>query len=186
MALTGSNGTGGANYYINEGTVKSVAVNYNVPNKSDDTKIKDVELTIILEMTKANGEKFDKTIYISGNYKKNEITSQVEDWGSAFKVRSFFNAVGLTKWSTDDFGILPSSIAEQAIGKRLFIIKYKSLDDQGELLYRTYNMVGKSAESIEKMFLKDAAGDYPPYKYDPVVEEKDVFQDAITAQGGNV
>lgn len=185
MALAGSNGTGGANYYINEGTVKSVQVNYNVPNKSDDTKIKDVELTIVLEMTKNNGEKFDKTIYISGNYKRNETTNQVEDWGSAFKVRSFFNAVGLTKWSTDDFGILPSSICEQAIGKNVFIIKYKSSDDTGELLYRTYNMVGKSSSNIEKMFLKDASGEYPPYKYEPTVEEQDVFQQAI-ATGGNV
>lgn len=184
MALTGSNGNGGANYYINEGTVKSVSVAYNVPNKSDDTKIKDVELTIILEMTKANSEKFDKTVYISGNFKRNEITNQVEDWGSAFKVRSFFNAVGLTKWSTDDFGILPSSICEQAVGKTVYIVKYKSLDDAGETMYRTYNMVGKSSAAIEKMFLKDAAGNYPPYKYDPVVEEPDPFQAAIAE--GNV
>lgn len=183
MALPGSNGSGGANYYINEGVVKSVDVNYNVPNKSDDSKIKDVELTVTLVMTKNDGEKFDKTVYISGNYKKNEITNQVEDWGSAFKVRSFFNAVGLTKWATDDFGILPSSICEQAVGKTVFIVKYKSSNDQGEPLYRTYNMVGKSSSAVEKMFLRDASGDYPPYKYEPTAEEPDPFKQE---PGGNV
>lgn len=177
MALSGNSGIGGKNYYINSGIVKSVDIKYNVPVKSASDKITDVEMVVVLDMVKENGEHFDKSIYISGNYKRNEITNQVDDWGSAFKIRQFFNVAGLNKWTTDDFGILPEGIAKQAEGATIYTISYLSSDDEGTK-YRTYKMVAKSAEQIEKMFLKDVAGDYPPYKYEPKVEEDFPFGDS--------
>lgn len=181
MALSGQNSTGGgANYYINSGVVKSVEVEYNKANQNDPDKITDVELKVVLDMIKDSGEHFDKSIFVSGNYKKDEITNQIIDWGSAFKIRQFFNVCGLTKWSTDDFGILPDYLAKDAVGHTIYTISYRSSDDSGEPKYRTYKMVAKNAEQIEKMFTKDVNGDYPPWKYEPNAEQ------TVTTEDGNV
>ena len=172
MALSGANGTGGgANYYINSGVVKSVKVDYNIVNNNNPDKVTDVQLEVVLDSIKDSGEHFDKTIWVAGNYKKQDISNQIMDWGSAFKIRQFFNVCGLTKWSTDDFGILPDYLAKDAVGQTVFTISYRSSDDAGEPKYRTYKMVAKNAEQIEKMFLKDVAGEYAPWKYEPNVED---------------
>ena len=79
---------------------KSVSVRYNEPPKSYMNWNNDVCLDVVIEKQSKDGESYDYTFTIFGNYKKDNPKNK---WGSAFKVSKFFEAVGVnTKDINDD------------------------------------------------------------------------------------
>lgn len=169
MALSGENNGGAfdANYFVQKATVKKCTIQYRQANKFDADKVSDVVLDIVLDVAKKDGSTFEKTVTISGNYKRNGDNT-VAGWSTAFKIKAFFNTMGLNSWSTDDLGVFPENLTSGVIGKSLWLLSYRStVNGDGKRQYRTYKLFGRTAEEVETRFLKEVDGDYPPYQYEP-------------------
>lgn len=175
MSLDGKN-TGGSfdnNYFMQEGYIKSCSLAYRQANKFDADKVNDITLEVVFTIEKKDGTMYDKTVNIAGNYKRNELDGTVEGWSTAFKIKAFFNTLGMDSWSTDDMGVIPESLCNAVIGKSCWLLSYRSgLGDDEKRIYRTYKLFGKTAEEVEKRFLREVEGKYPPYEYQPKAEEE--------------
>ena len=66
-------------------------------------------------------------MFVMGNYRRN-TQGKIEDWGGAFKVRTFLEACGCSGQFTDDEGVLDMKIVNSCINKNVFKVSYKSTD----------------------------------------------------------
>lgn len=157
------------NYFIQKAKVKSVDVKY---RELVNNKLVDITLTVVFDVFKKDNTTFEKTVKIFGNYDRDETNMTVKGWGSAFKIKMFFNACNLTNWHTDDMGVLPKSLLDSAIGKEVYMLSYRTDEfNNDKRVYYTYKIFGRTSSEVEERFLKDIQSDYPPYNYSPNNED---------------
>ena len=107
--------------------VKVVTADINYETKQDwQTYSDDMSINMTLDI----GRDFQPSFYIGGNFKKDETSGQVIGWGTAFKVKLFFDAIGmpirLSKGKLLQDQRLPDDAASQLIGKEFARLTYKS------------------------------------------------------------
>ena len=107
--------------------VKVVTADINYETKQDwQTYSDDISINMTLDI----GRDFQPSFYIGGNFKKDETSGQVVGWGTAFKIKLFFDAIGmpirLSKGKLLQDQRLPDDAASQLIGKEFARLTYKS------------------------------------------------------------
>ena len=161
MPLTVRDNNGGSEGYMGNGLFVDEAEIVELKNTSGQTSqfqkfANDLSMEIKVRMTK-NG--WDKTFNLGGNFTKDKMTGEVNNWGGAFKVRDFFIATG--QKSTLEValpelerGQIPEAMMDNAIGTTILILSYRNKKDKTS----TWNQVfpaDKDKESVKNYFLKE-------------------------------
>ena len=157
-------------YFVNQGVIKDVEVEYNKEFQKRDggTWEEDIYLKITVEDVE---KEWDSVIESKGSYKTDNndiITSR----GSAFKPLKALEACDVELEFEDQEGNivnkfkgnkvhlskagLPKGFKDKMIGKTISYIKY---DNKSGGKW-TYDLVDKTKESLESNFLKSANGGY--------------------------
>ena len=121
------------------GTAKSTGSSSNVivqKVKVDDIKVTygekqewqkfadDIGLDITLDI----GKDFKPNFYIGGSFKVDEMNGEIVGWGRAFKIKMFFDAIGLpiklAKGSTVADNRLPEGARDAIVGKEFLRLSY--------------------------------------------------------------
>ena len=107
--------------------VKIVTANLNYETKQDwQTYSDDMSISMTLDI----GRDFNPSFYIGGNFKKDETSGQVLGWGTAYKIKLFFDAIGmpirLSNGKLLQDQRLPQGAESQLIGKEFARLTYKS------------------------------------------------------------
>jgi hypothetical protein len=143
----------------------------------------DVDLSILLEIVKRNGQSYNYTLNIRCNYQKNESGSIV-GWGSAFKLQKLFTVTDIEGALNDD-GTIPEDLLEQLIGKSIFVLSYISgVREKESLRYQMWDVVEKDRQSIISEFESSLQKGYPR-NYAPevrtIIREDEIVSSADTA-----
>tara|TARA_R110002020_G_scaffold443395_1_gene654627 strand:+ start:727 stop:1257 length:531 start_codon:yes stop_codon:yes gene_type:complete len=119
---------------------KSVSVRYNEPPKSYMSWNNDICLDVVIEKQSKDGESYDYTFIIFGNFKRDNLKNQ---WGSAFKVAKFFEAVGVNTKNIGSDMVIPDGWFDQAVGKEFSYITYPSdrVKDDGKPFWNDFDIV---------------------------------------------
>jgi len=119
---------------------KSVSVRYNEPPKSYMSWNNDICLDVVIEKQSKDGESYDYTFIIFGNFKRDNPKNQ---WGSAFKVAKFFEALGVNTKNIGSDMVIPDGWFDQAVGKEFSYITYPSdrVKDDGKPFWNDFDIV---------------------------------------------
>lgn len=171
MALSSKDGGKKSKYIIKLVTVDSIEYEFGATNKNGKTL--DVSLTINYTAEKADGNTYQGKHFIDGNFKRSKYGS-IEGWGSAFKIKDLLNALDPKEFNVTDDGEIDPQVFIDRHGKSFYLLRYISQrDDTGETIYRDFRGYAKDASSLETKFLNAVASDYPPYKYEPSLVDKE-------------
>ena len=149
---TSSTSSGGG--YRTVEKVKHVTIRYDEKPAKYMKYNSDVCLDVTFTRTRKDGEPYDKTFTISGNFNREKKT-----WGSAFKVQRFFEVCDVdTKDINDDWSI-PDSWLDMVVGKEFSFISYPStrLKEDGTPWWNDYDLVmhpNKSSDAHKAEFMK--------------------------------
>ena len=138
--------------YVTTGTVKSVKLNYD--HKLSYQKHNN---DVFLEVTFNDGQDWDKTMNIFGNFNKKNNT-----WGSALKLKMFFEAVGIKEPEYKDDWSIPDSYLDRAIGKEFLVLSYpsKNLKDNGQPYWNIFPetmAVARGRDRLKERFEKQVS-----------------------------
>jgi hypothetical protein len=142
-----------------------------------------VDLSLLLDIVKRNGQSYNYTLNIRCNYQKNESGSIV-GWGSAFKLQKLFTVTDIEGALNDD-GTIPEDLLEQLIGKSIFVLSYISgVREKESLRYQMWDVVEKDRQSIISEFESSLQKGYPR-NYAPevrtIIREDEIVSSADTA-----
>ncbi len=165
---SGSSGTK-SNIFVDKAKIATVQIKYGV--KEDwQTYSDDISIHLTLDI----GKDFQPNMYIGGNYKKDEVSGEIVGWSTAFKVKLFFDALGmpikLDKGMQPQSSRLPADAEKVLVGKefkRLTYLSTKTKRDGGalwkdwqETRHATYDQdkfKSEFKESVSKGYVKDFA-----------------------------
>ena len=165
---SGSSGTK-SNIFVDKAKIATVQIKYGV--KEDwQTYSDDISIHLTLDI----GKDFQPNMYIGGNYKKDEVSGEIVGWSTAFKVKLFFDAIGmpikLDKGMQPQSSRLPADAEKVLVGKefnRLTYLSTKTKRDGGalwkdwqETRHATYDQnkfKSEFKESVSKGWVKDFA-----------------------------
>tara|TARA_R100000655_G_scaffold1888_2_gene7058 strand:+ start:6220 stop:6795 length:576 start_codon:yes stop_codon:yes gene_type:complete len=162
-----SNSKGGG--FRTVGTVKSTNIKYE--HKESWQKYPS---DIYLEVLYNDGQDFDKTLKIYGNFNRKD-----ESWGSAFKIERFFNVCGINTEHVNDDWTIPDSWLDKSIGKEFSVISYPStnLKDNGKPYWNQWDVVmhpDKGSDAHKADFMKSVnAGYVKSYSSDDPLSDMD-------------
>ena len=130
--------------YEKTGTVKSVKIDYDVEKQWGNWN---PTFDMFLTITYNDGQDWDNTLEIYGNVKKDIETTDQKSWGSAFKIKNFFESVFKEKdlYMNNDYTI-PDKWCDVAIGRQFMLCSYKTtkLKKSGKHFWDTYKIVARS------------------------------------------
>tara|TARA_R100000808_G_scaffold81_2_gene575 strand:+ start:760 stop:1341 length:582 start_codon:yes stop_codon:yes gene_type:complete len=145
------------------GTVKSVNIDYDVEkNWGNWNPVWNIFLTVKYN----DGQSWDKELEVYGNVKKNLPITDQKSWGSAFKVRTFFEScTGKRSIAMKDDYTVPESLFDEVIGKQFMVASYKTnkVKRNGKPFWNTYSIVAPPNAlpgTLQNKILKDVEGDY--------------------------
>ena len=121
---SGSSGTK-SNIFVDKAKIATVQIKYGV--KEDwQTYSDDISIHLTLDI----GKDFQPNMYIGGNYKKDEVSGEIVGWSTAFKVKLFFDALGmpikLDKGMQPQSSRLPADAEQVITGKEFLRLTYVS------------------------------------------------------------
>jgi hypothetical protein len=115
-----------------------------------------------------NGRPGDWAFYLSGKYKRDELSNEVIDWGSCFTINMAFDNMGMYEGFTQeqkeefakvmDNGKIPEAFIEKAKSRtlKIQILSYKNSEGKS----RTYKITGKYGDPIDKLLKKFENDEY--------------------------
>lgn len=125
------------------------------------------------------GQSFNPTMHFMGNFRRDEVSKAVVDWGGATAVKMFLNQMfpGEEIPLTEDFHV-PQDVLDRLIGKQFRRLSYISgVKPNGKTKYSDWNTIvsiEKSDEDLIALFHKSLAKGYPRnYKPDGGASEDD-------------
>tara|TARA_R100001594_G_scaffold148704_1_gene204521 strand:+ start:649 stop:1230 length:582 start_codon:yes stop_codon:yes gene_type:complete len=167
--VTSGSSSGGTkdNIFVDNVTIASAQIKYGV--KEDwQTYSDDISIHLTLDI----GRDFQPNMYIGGNYKKDDVDGSIVGWSTAFKVKMFFDSIGmpikLDKGKSPQSSRLPADAEQRLIGKRFSRLTYistKTKRDGGQLWkdwqetraadYESNKFKTEFKESVSKGYVKD-------------------------------
>ena len=152
-------------YFIQQATIRGVKPTYNTEVFGID---RDVDLSILLQIVKRNGQSYSYTLNIRCNYQKDDSGSII-GWGSAFKLSKLFIVAGIEGALNED-GTIPEDLLESLIGRSIYVLSYLTgLRDDESLKYQMWDVVEKDRQSIISEFESALQKGYPR-NYAPEVQ----------------
>ncbi len=122
---SGSGGGAKSNIFVDKVKIASIEIKYGV--KEDWQTYSD---DISIHMTLDIGKDFQPNMYIGGNYKKDEVSGEIIGWSTAFKVKMFFDSIGmpikLDKGKNPSSSRLPADAEQRLLGKEFSRLTYMS------------------------------------------------------------
>ncbi len=126
-----------------------------------------IDLSILLDIVKRNGESYSYTLNIRCNYQKDQ-SGNIIGWSSAFKISKLFNVTGVEGKMNID-GTIPEGILESVIGKEIFVLSYiTGLREDQSVKYQMWDVVESDKQSLLKEFELSMLKGYPK-NYSPEV-----------------
>lgn len=123
------------------GTVKSVSIEYDAEREWGKwNPCFDMFLTV----TYNDGQSWDKKLEIFGMLKRDLPITDQKAWGSAFKVRAFFEScTGKKNLMMQDDYTVPESWFDEVVGKQFMVCSYKTtkIRNNGKPFWNTYSIV---------------------------------------------
>ena len=113
---------------------------------------RDCSIEIHYESTEKEQD-FDTSMYILGDFKKDEHTNEVIDWGQAFKISRFFESLGVSGEELNSDNSIPDEWLTKAIGKEFVKLSYvsnKVNPNTGKNRWRTWDIVATANGNLEK------------------------------------
>ena len=87
---SGGGGKGKSNIFVDKAKIAKVEIKYGVQEEWQ-TYCDDISIHLTLDI----GKDFQPTMYIGGNYKKDDVSGEIVGWSTAFKIKLFFDALGM-------------------------------------------------------------------------------------------
>ena len=188
--VTGGSSSGSKdNIFVDKVKIASADIKYGV--KEDwQTYSDDISIHLTLDI----GRDFQPKMYIGGNYKKDEVSGEIVGWSTAFKVKMFFDSIGmpimLDKGKNPQSSRLPADAGQRLIGKeflRLTYVSTKTKRDGGQLWkdwqetrpvsYDQKKFKDDFRGSVSKNYVKDfQSSDEPKEDSSPWSESDDQFK----------
>ena len=166
--VTSGSGSGSKdNIFVDKVKIATAEIKYGVQEEWQ-TYSDDISIHLTLDI----GKDFQPNMYIGGNYKKDEVSGEIVGWSTAFKVKMFFDSIGLPikldKGKNPQSSRLPADAQQRLIGKdflRLTYISTKTKRDGGALWkdwqetrlpnYDTNKFKEEFKTSVSKSYVKD-------------------------------
>ena len=146
--------------YETTATVKSAKIEYDVEKQWGSWN---PTFDMFLTVTYNDGQDWDNEIEIYGNVKRDIGTEDPKSWGSAFKIKVFFESVFNEKdiFMNDDYTI-PDKWLDKTIGRKFKVCKYKTtkVKQNGKHFWDTYKVVASASApegKLKEKVLKDVA-----------------------------
>ena len=168
--VTGGTSSGNKdNIFVDKVKIAKAEIKYGV--KEDwQTYSDDISVHLTLDI----GKDFQPNMYIGGNYKKDEVSGEIVGWSTSFKVKLFFDAIGmpikLDKGMQPQSSRLPADAEKLLVGKefsRLTYVSTKTKRDGGTLWkdwqetrsasYDQKRFKNEFKEAVSKGYIKDFA-----------------------------
>tara|TARA_R100000664_G_C2746739_1_gene134370 strand:- start:931 stop:1476 length:546 start_codon:yes stop_codon:yes gene_type:complete len=135
--------------FVTTGTVKSVTVKYD-----DKLKYQKKNNDILLTVEYNDGQEWDKTLNIFGNFNREK-----NNWGSALKVKMFLEAIGIKEPVYDNAYTISDTYLDKAIGKEFLVLSYPSvnLKDNGKPYWNIFPetmAVERGRDRLKERFMK--------------------------------
>ena len=144
--------------YETTATVKSAKIEYDVEKQWGSWN---PTFDMFLTVTYNDGQDWDNEIEIYGNVKRDIGTEDPKSWGSAFKIKAFFESVFNEKdlLMNDDYTI-PDKWLDITIGRNFKVCRYKTtkMKKNGKHFWDTYKIVAPATapdEKLKEKVLKD-------------------------------
>jgi len=151
-------------YFIQKAIIRAIKPTYNTEVFGI---LWDIDLSILLDIVKRNGESYSYTLNVRCNYQKDQ-SSSIVGWGSAFKISKLFNVTGIEGKINND-GTIPEAILESVIGKEIFVLSYVTgLREDQSVKYQMWDVVESDKQSLLKEFESSMLKGYPK-NYSPEV-----------------
>jgi len=162
-------------YFIQKGTIKGVQITYN--NEVFGINW-DIDLSILLEIERKNGEIFPYTFNIRCNFSR-DTQQNISGWGSAFKISRLFEKLDITgKLSSD--GIIPDEYLNKLIDKEICVLFYRSgVKEDGNAKFQAWDVVDVNRDSLLEEFDYAQTKGYPR-NYFPHIEELEEVKEIPT------
>jgi len=142
----------------NIATIKSIDIQYDVTKQwGSYNPTFDMYMTVMIN----KGMDFDEKLEIYGNIKRDLDVTDPKSWGSAFKIKRFFESVYNKKnlYMNEDWAI-PDNWVEGAVGRQIKVCAYKTTKTKqnGKHWWDFYNIVDPASApdgSLRNKVLKD-------------------------------
>ena len=161
--VTNSSSGGGAksNIFVDKAKIASIQIKYGV-QEDWQTYSDDISIHLTLDI----GKDFQPNMYIGGNYKKDEMSGEIVGWSTAFKVKLFFDAIGmpikLDKGMQPQSSRLPADAEQVITGKEFLRLTYVSTKTKkdGSPLWKDWQETRSAAYDHKKFKaeFKEAVG----------------------------
>jgi hypothetical protein len=115
-----------------------------------------------LVLTLDIGKEFNPEMSFVGNFKRDNDTNEVTDWGSATTIKYLFVYLGI-EGSLTEKDTLPHDMLKQLLGKEFYRLQYISRKRQdGKLIYADwYRIDTDNPERLARAFFKSLEKGYP-------------------------
>ena len=162
-------------YFVQKGTIKGVQAIY----KNEVFGITwDVDLSILLEIERKNGEIFPYTFNIRVNFSKDH-QGNIIGWGSAFKISRLFEKLDITGKLSPE-GVIPDEYLNKLLEKDICVLFYRTgIKDDGNTKFQAWDVVDVDRDSLLEEFDYAQTKGYPR-NYVPHLDEMEVVKDIPT------
>lgn len=153
-------------YFIQKGTIKGVQATY----KNEVFGIQwDVDLSILIDIERKNGETFPYTLNIRANFHR-DSQGNITGWGSAFKISRLFEKLDITGKLLPD-GIIPDEYLNKLLEKDICILFYRTgIKDDGNVKFQAWDVIDVDRDSLLEEFDYAQTKGYPR-NYFPQIDE---------------
>lgn len=154
----------GHGIFIDDAQVVSI-VNLSGKTTERQKYARDLAVEVTFKILKNN---WDRTVTIGGNFKKDEQTGAVIDWGAAFKVRNFFLDLGIAAedMNLEDDNSIPLHLLAKAEGRQCLMLSYRNKRGKSSSWDQIALATG-DREEFKKSFLDEWNRSGYPRNYSP-------------------
>ena len=144
-------------YFIQQATIRGIQATYNTEVFGI---VWDIDLSILLDVEKKNGEIYIYTMNIRANYQRDD-SGNITGFGSAFKVARLFERLGISGKINAD-GVIPEDYLQQVIGRNICVLFYRTgYREDGNVKFQAWDILDIDKNSLLAEFDAAQVKGYP-------------------------
>lgn len=135
-------------YFIQKAVIKGVQVLY---QNEVFGIVWDADISLLLEVYRKDGSKREHNLNIRGHFKRDH-SGKIIDWGSCFKIKKLFQALGINGTVGSD-GTISQDSLDTLKGREIYCLSFISgIKEDGSKKYDMYDILSDSKETLEQDF----------------------------------